>query len=275
MQNNPLKNQTMKTKTLHSRASSVSFSAQKREAIQRVAPFMMTCMALFTMNPIYETIHGKLGKITMFKHNTRQVMKVCRKPFNPQSSYQTGVRATFKIFSQSWKSLSAGNITAWNTAAALYEHKDKNGVGYKSSGFQYYKSVNEEFYNFGGSSPVASPPTRVAATNHGNIASPIFTGGATQTMVLDIPAISASDALQLWATIGLSPGITNVGKKYKPFMTLLVNTAQPTLDIYSDYILRFGPIVTGQVIHIAAKIYNLTGKAPATYAGSELSSKVL
>ena len=198
-----------------------------------------------------DDIRGKIGGIVYSKGRSVHTQRKRLKPFNPQTSYQTVVRALTKRFSQAWRSLDPSNILEWNDQAALDVRSNVFGGKYRTTGHKMFVAQNVESFINGGTVQIDSP----FVTTDGNIISlvsidPDSTGTPKFDVVIDV--VPATDQkVIVFASNQMSAGISNfTGKHRRIGIYDATDFSSKTKNIIADYVARFGDLIADKKISV-------------------------
>ncbi len=122
-------------------------------------------MAIFLFTAPFGGIRGKLGGLVFSANKAGPFVKSWGKGANPRTTSQTGQRQVLTAFAQSWKALTAGERTGWDTYAALAAQDKTNSLGetYSISGFNWYVAINSTLVRAGQAARTAAPVTATPA----------------------------------------------------------------------------------------------------------------
>jgi len=145
-------------------------------------------MALFKMGAFADTLRGKSGNSVFSKTKSGIVVRDHVIPTNPKTAAQQGIRNGFRTGSQTWSTLSAARVAAWNTYAAKFTTRSKGGKLRKKRGIDVFTGLATKFLQVSPSGSVPlDPPTSaflgdvitVTATTSAGFVT--FTGSAPNT----------------------------------------------------------------------------------------------
>lgn len=148
-----------------------------------------------------------------------------------------------------WRNLSAGEKSAWSTAAPNFPFKNKFGQDYTASGYQLYMSVNQNLLNIG-QAVVTTPPTPSDL-----VPTPVITvapnmSGDKFEMTGSVPS---GYIMTVYASSNMSNGRSFEQGRMKAIKQLPAGTSFPyVLDSY--YVDLFGPIPTNGFFWFEAKL---------------------
>lgn len=224
-----------------------------------------------------DDVRGKIGGIVYSKGRSVHTQRKRLKPFNPQTSYQTIMRALTKQFSQAWRALDPANITAWNDQAALSVKSNIFGGKYRTTGHKLFVAQNVEAFLNGASTQIDLPFVQT----DGNIISlvsinPDSTGTPKFEVVIDtVPATDQS--IIIFASNQLSAGISNfTGKHRRIGIYSATDFATKTYDMITDYTKRWGNMISGKKVSVQCYYTNADAnkKVAKFKAGAALGKSV-
>lgn len=196
---------------------------------------------------------GKLGGQVFSKNRSGSYIRTKVTPSNPNTSFQAAARALLSALSSAWRGLTAAQISAWNAAVDSFTGTNVFGDSARKTGKNLYTSLNANLDSIGVAA-ISEPPLPVAV---GEVS---ITGLSMDTgPLLDYTtnAFPATETMQVWATPGLSPGVSNPGSKYRLIATHVGTGIAQALDDGAAYAARFGNPVEGQKVFV--KVVGVNG----------------
>lgn len=207
---------------------------------------------------------GISGKIagTVFTSGGQQgaFARVWAKPRNRRTVGQTFVRGLLSGISSSWRTLTGAQVDAWNASAADDNPNSlrRNVFGdiRRLSGSQLFQRVNNIVQIIGGS--VYSDPPNAAATDQIiGMSGAASAGGTSFDLQIDTytgaTSVPANTTVVVYATAQKGSGRSYFGKsQYRLLATYPAATAINPLDIYADYVAKFGLLNVGSRIGVYA-----------------------
>lgn len=175
-------------------------------------------------------------------------------PTKSTTTYATNAKARLAAASSAWKSLTAPQRESWVTWAQTNPITDTLGEKRVLSGQQAYIQLNSRILFIGGTQivvpPVVSAPNALTSvTLTADIGAGNFEIAFTPT-----PA-AAGNSIWVRAAVVDSPGITFVQNLYKLVQVSAAAQASP-LDIQTAVEGRFGTLIVGQQVFVAASVMN-------------------
>lgn len=198
---------------------------------------------------------GKIGGHVASKNRGGAYLRTKVTPVNPQTSFQSVARARITTFSQGWRSLTAAQQSAWNSAVSNFQKTDIFGDLKNPSGLNLYVRLNSNITEAGGTAIVLPPLP-------GTVTAPLTVTltGAAGTPALSVAwtggAIPADTAWVARLTPQVSAGRSFVKSLYRNLLVLPAADTTPT-DILTEYNARFGTLVAGQRIFLEVVAVNL------------------
>jgi len=208
------------------------------------------------MGAIVTDIRGKNGGHVFTKNKTGNVMRTKKTPANPKTSYQTAVRARLTSLSQGFRSLSAANIAAWNSAAKNFVKHNVFGDKHNPSGLNLYVWLNSNLINVGVSA-LTTPPSP-GSTGLFTTFSATMAHGTPAVSLTFAGTIDSGSAVIIRATAGLSPGKSYVKSQLRQIGVLTSADTSPK-DALTLYTAKFGSVpAAGQKVYFTATWVNKT-----------------
>lgn len=197
---------------------------------------------------------GKLGGHVLSKSRSGATMRTRVTPANPQTAAQGDVRNLFAQVSRGWGGLTAAQREAFNSAVGDYARTNVFGDSYNPSGKNLYTQLNLNLLNVGEPQITAIPSTKRSL---GVLLTAVHTSIADSEMDITFTTSGTvvGDAyVVLEGTPPMSAGRYNFSGKYRKFHQMAHNAAPDPIQIYADYVAKFGAPELGQKISIRAKV---------------------
>lgn len=190
---------------------------------------------------------GKIGGHVASRNRGGAYLRTKVTPVNPDTTYQAGVRSRLTNISQDWRSLTATQREAWNSAVGNFAKTDVFGDLKNPSGFNLYQRLNNNLQLVGGAALTLPPlPSDVYAPLTLSVVADVSDQSIDITYTDVIPA---GQAVKVFATPGLSPGINFVKSEYRLLEVIVAADVSP-YDIGPAWTARFGAFVLGQKIFV-------------------------
>jgi len=190
---------------------------------------------------------GKIGGHVASRNRGGAYFRTKVTPVNPSTIYQQESRNLMASRSQAWRALTQTQRDAWNAAVDDFQRTDIFGDIRKPSGQNLFVLININRINSGAAAllipPVPTAPPPVIAT------SATIAVGTTDFDVAFTGSGGATDHIHVWATDGMSPGISYAKNRFRFIGSVAANTASP-LDIWALYLARFGAPTVGQKVMV-------------------------
>ena len=211
-----------------------------------------------------DAIVGMSGKVQGTVYLSNNVVRVWRKPNNVRNAATQFVRGLFSGTSTAWKTLTATEINSWITAAPLYFSRRVFGTAYALKGNTLFQRVNNiltslALANVTTAPGIASPAFVITAITPAAAAgTATFTANITE--FIGHLALPTGAYLKVYGTRQTDIGKSSFGlSQYRLIGVFAPGTATDPLDIESDYVARFGPLVAGQRIGLAFESIQVNG----------------
>lgn len=203
---------------------------------------------------------GKIGGHVASKNRAGAYIRTKVTPVNPQTLFQSAVRAAFTAFSQAWRTLSDSQRLAWDSAVSDWGTTDIFGDIRNPTGKNLYQKLNMLLSTIGQPSVSVpySPTTSFLAPDY--VLAADF-GTQTVSIDLDTYTVPIGATMIVEATPGISRGKSFVKGKYRVLATFPATTTG-VVDISAAYIARFGSVVADKNVWVAVKIVSSTTPAP-------------
>jgi hypothetical protein len=217
-------------------------------------------MAKVTFTAFVSDIRGKVAGTVFSRNKGGAYVRTKVTPLNPQTSYQTGVRAFLTQCAQAWRNLTAAQRAAWNAAATTDAGSMKGGHKSPLSGSQYFNQLGRNLLEIG-VALVSTPPSPTDVTNISSLS--VAADNSDQTLTITYaPAVPADQKCIIYATGGQSAGINFFKGKYRKIGYIIAANVSP-LSYEAEYIARFGTVpAAGEKISVMLKpIITASGKA--------------
>lgn len=209
---------------------------------------------------------GKVGGTIHSRNKGGAYTKNWAMPTNTISSYRTLVRSYFGSFSQAWRSLTAAQIAAWNSATSNFQVIDRMGSLITLSGINLYKALNQNLVGVG-VAPISTPPMPegTLSTAIGALTS-TFTG--TILTLATASAVPTGMSMVVEATPPQSSGVSNAQNKFRVVQVFAAAATSPH-DIETTYVARFGAFPpAGSKVFVRIKFINATTGESSTYSNT-------
>lgn len=232
-------------------------------------------MAKVKLSAIISDLRGKLQNVVFTGSRSGLNIRTRVKPTNPNTSFQSAVRAFFAVFTVAFRSLSEVNIALWNATAAIGNKSNVFGDSYRTTGHKLFVAQNVTNGLFGDGNQIDEPITPVIPDPVGISAIDFDSDPETATVTLD-DAVPADTVLVITASSQLSAGVSNATGKLVVIKTFPAATGAGDLDIATEYTAHFGTLVKDRKVFIQAYLTNThaTKKVTKYKQGAELSAKV-
>lgn len=218
-------------------------------------------MSKIKYSALVSDMRNKLNGSVLSKNRYGSYVRNKVTPVNPQTSYQINQRANLSSLSADWRGLTEAERQGWSNAAALAPRTDIFGDPKILAGNALFVSLNLNLLAAGQSSITSAPAFESIPVVTGSDLEIELTAGVITTaeITVDPAGVPAGYSLIVYATPGVSPGISFVKNKYR-YLGVFVPTAG-VVDFSAEYIIRFGNPLIGQKVFIRlAYVNNTTGQ---------------
>lgn len=212
-------------------------------------------MAKVKFSALISDMRNKLNGSVFSKNRAGSYLRNKVTPVNPQSVAQTAARALLTTFSQTWRTLTEEQRSAWNGAVSQWATTDIFGDIKNPTGLQLYIRLNVNVSLAGGSALTAPPvPTGVEPV----LDLSVDVDASVQSVTLSdiVTPVPAGMALYIEATPGMSAGISNANSQFRHVQT--IPAAGAVGAISAAYIAKFGAVVEGKKYFVRCKFINIT-----------------
>lgn len=226
-------------------------------------------IALLTLMPDGEAKSGRSGSVVYQRNGVRRNFVV---PALVQNDFTQPVRSSFSINTSGFRDLTQGQIGAWNAAAPHFNYIDRFGrVKPFPSGIALFNSLNRNLFS-AGQSPITDPPTPEGVPAIDRMSIVADESAQTLTITYTPTPTDGSVTHLVFATKGLSPGVSRARKSDFRLIDTIASGAASPFAGGADYTAKFGPIVQGQKIFVKLRpINNTTGQAGAEIVASTVA----
>lgn len=205
-------------------------------------------MAKIKFGMMMTDARNKLGGQVFSKNRGGAYVRTKVTPSNAQTSFQTAVRSILTFFAQSWRTLTANQITAWNNAVSDFTGTDIFGDVKTPSGENLYIRLNANLAKVG-EPAISDPPLPQNVSPLTGLAVAASAGGGTVAITANEATVGANQKLYIEATPCLSPGKNFVKSEFRTIGYSAANAAIP-YAAGAQYTAKFGAMIAGQKLFI-------------------------
>lgn len=228
-------------------------------------------MAKVKFTAVVADMRGKLAGTVFSKNRGGAYVRTKVTPVNPQTSFQASVRARLTQLSQDFRSLTAAQIAAWNSAVQSFSSTDVFGDIKNPSGINLYTKLNLNLLN-AGQSVISTPPLPGAVDGVPVSGITVDSSPSTLDIASSLAAVPAGHTMIVEATAPQSPGKSFVKSEYRVVATVAAATAFP-YSAQAAYVAKFGALVAGQKVFVRVKtVNNTTGQASQYSSASAITA---
>lgn len=208
---------------------------------------------------------GKINGNVYSKNKSGAYARVRVKPTNPQSSFQSAVRAAFTSNSQGWRALTANERQSWLLGVTNYLRTNRIADKITLSGNSLFVSLNKNL------SDVGLPPIDVCPAPADVTPVAVLTAVAdnsAQTLIITLTgAVPANTSLKVFVSETVSAGVNSIGTKLRQ-LTFASSGDVAALTLTTAYLARFGAIgaVGSKIFYKIVPVNETTGQIGAAIA---------
>jgi hypothetical protein len=222
-------------------------------------PNVSTNFAKVKYGEMIADLRGKIGGSVHSRNRSGAYMRIKVSPVNPNSSYQSAVRALFTALSQNWRALTAGQRTSWNAAVSNFQKSDVFGDLKTPTGKNLYLGLNRTL-ELGGVANITTPPVATGTFSFSGVSLSAAAGAATMSLAWTSGNVPAGMQVIVEATTQMSAGKNFFKNLFRYLQNLPAADATPT-SIYTAWNARFGTLVAGQKVAVRVTPMNqVTGE---------------
>lgn len=197
------------------------------------------CFAKIKLTAMVAEIRGKLNGTVFSRNSSGAYVRNKVTPVNPNTPFQSNVRADFTTVSQDWRDLTEAERTAWNQGVVAFTHTDVFGDNVPLSGFGLHQSLNLNLLAVNQGVIVSPPlPGTVFNFTSASLAADFTLQTVTVTFA---PAIPAGTFVLVKATAALSAGKNFVKSELRQIRIIDTTDVSP-LTTEGPYIAKFGAV---------------------------------
>lgn len=215
---------------------------------------------------------GKIGGHVASKNRAGAYLRTKVTPTNPNTTAQTTVRNRLSGLSSAWRSLTAAQRAAWNSAVQDFSKTDIFGDIKVPTGFNLYQRLNNNLLTCG-EAVIDVPPEVIAVDSFTSIVLTAEDDTDEELLSLAItPAVEADHLVKVYATPPMSAGKSFVKSEYR-LIEILANSATSPANLLASYQAVFGSTgAAGQKIFV--KVVQMEEKSGITGIALETSAIV-
>ena len=223
-------------------------------------------MAKFN-STVYSEIRGSVNGLTYSRNGNSAYVRSKATPVNPRTPGQTVARDTLNYISSSWRSLTSGQIAAWNALASTVPYTNSLGNVGHYSGFQLFMKNNLTVIAIGGTlitDAVAAPS--FPSLDITGLAADASAGTVALSDVLT-PSPATGFNISIEATAPFSAGKSFVAKNLYSFIFGEGDPETGTTALGTAYVAKFGAITdkAGMKFSVRARFVDFTSGFASPY----------
>ena len=213
-------------------------------------------MAIIIPGAMVSQASGRIGGTIFSRNRGGAYVRNGSIPTTVTTRFAQQIKSVTAAQSQAWAGLDAAEQEQWREWATQNPVINRLGQSRTLSGHQAFVQINGRLV-YAGFSPLASPPV-------GDAPAPFFPGTVTfvdaplaLTVAFTPTPAPAGIAVQCYAYLANSPGVSYVRNRLALVTTSTVAAATP-LNIAEDVEDRFGTPQVGQTLHIGLRALDTT-----------------
>lgn len=197
---------------------------------------------------------GKINGSVASKNRSGAYVRTKVTPVNPQTVAQIAARNVLSNFSQAWSGLTQAQRDAWNASVGDFQTTDIFGDLRNPTGKNLYTRLNANLVSVG-LPAISVPPLPSAVPAIGITSVTIALGAGTYEAAFT--GDDASVSYQVWATPGVSPGVSFVKSEYRQIGAVAGGGGSP-YDFEADYLAKYGAPAVGTKVFVKMVPVNAT-----------------
>lgn len=202
---------------------------------------------------------GKLGGHVASKNRGGTYFRTKVSPINPQTTRQSAVRSQLTGWAQAFRSLTAAQIAAWNSAVANFTNTDIFGDVKTPSGINLYVKLNMNLEQVGGTA-LSDPPLPASVAPINSLTLTADSSPQTLSLAFSPTPVPADTDWIVEATAGVSAGKSFVKSEFRQ-IGIIASAATTPSNQLTNYTNKFGTLVAGQKVFVrVTPINNVTGQ---------------
>lgn len=214
-------------------------------------------MAKIKFGMMMTDARGKLGGQVFSKNRAGAYIRTKVTPSNPQTTAQAQVRSNLATLSTGWNTLTAEQISQWNSSVEDWASTDVFGDIKKPTGKNLYVKLNVNLLN--SSQPtIATPPAKLELPALMETAVDI-TRATNLLEIANLP-IFANGVYQVEACAPVPRGVNFVKNKFR-VISYETKTTTGSVDVSFSYINKFGSVTNAENIFFRIRAIGANGQA--------------
>jgi hypothetical protein len=217
------------------------------------ANYSIVC-ALMKMSGVgIVALSGKFGGSVASHNRGGSYLRTWVKPVNPRTIKQTFQRVQLATLAAGFRALGATVIASWNASAINFPIKNRLGQTIHPSGLDLYVALNVNLIS-AGVAPITTPPVPQDVLDLMTLS--LMLGAGEIKLAFTVTPSPATSDMLIYATPGLSAGVSFVSSEYRLIGVMPHTTAMP-FDITTMYTIKFGAPIVGTQVFVSARPVNI------------------
>ncbi len=223
-------------------------------------------MASIKFGNVVVDMRGKISGNVYAKNKGGAYSRVRVVPTNPRTIYQSTVRAILTVLSQAWRGLTAVQRESWNSAVGNFARTNRIGDKHNLSGNALYVSLNKNLADVGIAAIDTAPLPEAVETV--DVLTAVADNSSQSVIITLGAAVPVNTSLKIFATSGLSPGISTPGTRLRQISSAQAGDAA-ALTLTADYLAKFGavPAAGSKIFYSLVPVNETTGQLGAEVRG--------
>lgn len=216
-------------------------------------------------------LSGKAGSTVASHNRNGSYFRSRTIPANPNTSAQATQRNNVQELSQTWRTLTDEQRTAWAGLGAQMTRLDRQGNAYTLTGNQAFMSVNRNLRLLG-LADVSDAPLFTGDLNVTSVSFASLDSSDTISVAFTPTPIGADNYLVIECSAPVSAGINFVPRSgFRKIFQTALNGTSPS-NIATAYNAKFGSLVglDGAKVFVRARIINASGVAGVPITASAI-----
>lgn len=201
-------------------------------------------MAKVKFSALVSEMRNKLNGSVFSKNRAGNYLRNKVTPVNPQTSYQTAVRAILTAASQAWRALTQAQRDAWAGAVENFKKTDIFGDIKTPSGINLFNQFYLNASTIGGT-PLNTPPAPDSSPGVPDATFAPDSSPQTFSLTSGLTSVPTGQDWVVRATAGVSAGKNYLKNAQRIIAVIPAGTSLPYAGI-TDYQTKFGNLVQGE-----------------------------
>jgi len=211
---------------------------------------------LIKPSAIIAEARGKCGGAVFSRNTYGAYVRTKVTPTNPSTSNQQSVRSQLTEISQYWRQLTDAQRSAWESLAKEVSRTNIFGDSVAYTAFNLFQVVNRNLQTIG-EAIIDDAPSIEAIESVTSLTLTAAAGTPALSLAFVPSPVPTGFKMVIYATPQISAGISFVKSEYRKLKVVDAAGTSPS-NLLSDYVAKFGALVAGKRIFVAAKLVSKT-----------------